>query len=116
MPVPTGVNRQVARRLENWVELSANLLRHLQVVLDVFDYRCESDDIYKINRKLPHKGKSKCGSGYIGKGQLMTPSTILEQPETAEKHSLFGNWEADTVLEARGAGCLLTLIDRKAGG
>ena len=40
--------------------------------------------------------------------------TIHERPKICEEKTRFGDWEGDTILGAKGKGCIVSLVDRKS--
>ena len=49
------------------------------------------------------------------RGRIHGFKTIHERPKSAEKKTMFGHWEGDTVRGALGKGLAATFVDRKSG-
>ncbi len=68
-------------------------------------------------RKLRHRGKSRHTKDYVEKrGKIPISHLISGRPDEANHRSRLGDWEADTIIGAKGKdrACLVTLVDRKS--
>ena len=66
-------------------------------------------------RKLRHRGKTRHSKNHVERrGKIPISNTIHERPDSANKRTEIGHWEADTVAGQTGKACLVTLVDRKS--
>ena len=72
--------------------------------------KARGGELYKHLRQ----GKRPYRKGYGTKlGRIPDPVSIEQRPSVVDQRSRLGDWEADLVLGAQGAGAIVTLAERK---
>ena len=66
-------------------------------------------------RKLRHRGKTRHSKNHVERrGKIPISNTIHERPDSANKRTEIGHWEADTVAGKTGRARIVTLVDRRS--
>jgi len=61
------------------------------------------------------KRRKRYASGHDRRGQIPDRRSITERPESVERRTHIGHWEADTVIGAGHQHAIVTLVERKSG-
>ena len=76
--------------------------------------RRRGGEIFKVLRIYPKRRRKRYRSEDY-RGRLKGKRPISERPAGANDRSVFGHWEADTVMGADRFECVLTLVERQTG-
>jgi IS30 family transposase len=85
-------------------------ISHESICIMIWADKKSGGDLYK---HLRHRGKyHKRSSGKSARGCIPGRVDISERPKIVERKSRIGDWEGDTIIEAKNQGAILSLVDR----